>query len=132
MPRGGSLAETFPSLVADLGILVLGLAVYGALFAMVGAWLKRPVLTGLLFVFGWEPVILVVPGYLKKLTVAHYLQALVPHAMPADNSAVSILTSLFRETPSLPIAGLVLAAMLVVFLAVATRAVERREYVLEQ
>jgi ABC-type transport system involved in multi-copper enzyme maturation permease subunit len=132
VPRGGSLADTFPSLVADLGILFLGLAVYGALFALVGAWLKRPVLTGLLFVFGWEPVILVVPGYLKKLTVAHYLQALVPHAMPADNSAVSILTSLFRETPGLGMALVSLSGILVVCLALSTRAVERREYVLEQ
>jgi ABC-type transport system involved in multi-copper enzyme maturation permease subunit len=132
VPMGGSLAETFPSLVTDLGILALGLAVYGALFALVGAWLKRPVLTGLLFVFGWEPVVLVVPGYLKKLTVAHYLQALVPHAMPADNSAVAILTSLFRETPSLWVSLVALAAMLAGFLWLATWAVERREYVLEQ
>lgn len=132
LSRGGSVADTFPSLVADLGILALGLAVYGALFALVGAWLKRPVLTGLLFVIGWEPVILVVPGYLKKLTVAHYLQSLVPHAMPADNSAVALLASVFRDTPSLPAALFALSLMLVAFLWLATRVVERREYVLEQ
>lgn len=132
VPRGGNLAEAFPALVADLGILLLGLAVYGALFAMVGAVLKRPVLTGLLFVFGWEPVILVVPGYLKRFTVAHYLQSLVPHAMPSEGGAAAILTSLFRETPSLPVAFVMLALMLLGFLWVAARAVERREYVLEQ
>jgi ABC-type transport system involved in multi-copper enzyme maturation permease subunit len=132
VPRGGSLAATFPSLLADLGILFLGLAVYGAVFACVGAWLKRPVLTGLLFVFGWEPVILVVPGYLKKFTVAYYLQALVPHSMPADSSAVSLLTSLFRESPTLPVALAMLAVLGVSFLALATRLVDRKEYVLEQ
>jgi ABC-type transport system involved in multi-copper enzyme maturation permease subunit len=132
VPRGGSLAESFPSLVKDLGILFLGLAVYGALFACIGAWLKRPVLSGLVFVFGWEPVILVVPGYLKKFTVAYYLQALVPHSMPADSSAVSILTSLFRDAPTLPVALTMLTVLLVAFLAVAARLVERREYVLEQ
>ena len=132
VPRGGSLAATFPSLITDLGILLLGLAVYGALFACVGAWLKRPVLTGLLFVFGWEPVILVVPGYLKKFTVAYYLQALVPHAMPADNSATSLLTSLFQDTPSLGVALGMLLVLGVGLLAIAARLVERREYVLEQ
>jgi ABC-type transport system involved in multi-copper enzyme maturation permease subunit len=130
--RGGSLAASFPSLVADLGILFLGLAVYGALFACVGAWLKRPVLTGLLLVFGWEPVILIVPGYLKKFTVAYYLQALVPHAMPSDDSAVSLLTSLFRDAPSLPTALVMLVVLGVGLLAAATRLVDRREYVLEQ
>ena len=74
-------------------------------------------LTGLLFVFGWEPVILVVPGYLKKFTVAYYLQALVPHAMPADSSAVSLLTSLFKDSPSLPVALVMLAVLGVGLLA---------------
>ena len=132
VPRGGSLAESFPSLVKDLGILFLGLAVYGALFACVGAWLKRPVLTGLLFVVGWEPVILLIPGYLKKFTVAYYLQALVPHAMPADDGAVALLTNLFREPPAFATATGTLLLMLVGFLALAARLVERREYVLEQ
>ncbi len=132
VPRGGSLAESFPSLVKDLGILFLGLAVYGALFACIGAWLKRSVLTGLVFVFGWEPVILVVPGYLKKFTVAYYLQALVPHAMPADSSAVSILTSLFRDAPTFGTAVVMLSMLLAVFLTLAARLVDRREYVLEQ
>ena len=132
VPRGGSLADAFPSLVKDLGILFLGLAVYGALFACIGAWLKRTVLTGLVFVFGWEPVILVVPGYLKKFTVAYYLQALVPHAMPADSSAVSILTSLFRDAPTLGTAVVMLSVLLAAFLTLAARLVDRREYVLEQ
>ena len=34
---GGSIGATFPSLLEDLGILTLGLAVYGAVFAFVGA-----------------------------------------------------------------------------------------------
>ena len=41
---------------------------------------------------------LLFPGYLKRLTVAYYLQALVPHAMP-DDSAVSILLQVFHEVP---------------------------------
>src|SRR5687767_9262298 len=94
MPIGGSLGAGFIPLVKDLGILTLGLAVYGALFAFVGAQLKRPLLTGLIWVFGWEPAALVIPvGYLKNLTVAYYLQGLVPHAMPQD-SAVSMIQSM--------------------------------------
>ena len=108
------------------------LAVYGALFAFVGAQLKRPLLTGLIWVFGWEPAALVIPvGYLKNLTIAYYLQGLVPHAMPQD-STVSMIQSMFRESPSLvgSLTGLFVITALTLFLA--TRAVERREYVLEQ
>jgi ABC-type transport system involved in multi-copper enzyme maturation permease subunit len=132
VPIGGSLGAAFIPLVKDLGILALGLIVYGALFAFVGAQLKRPLLTGLIWVFGWEPAALVIPvGYLKNLTIAYYLQGLVPHAMPQD-SAMSMIQSMFRESPSLvgSLTGLLVITALTLFLA--TRAVERREYVLEQ
>jgi ABC-type transport system involved in multi-copper enzyme maturation permease subunit len=128
---GGSIAATFPNLVRDLVLLALGLAVYGAVFAAVGAWIKRPVLFGLFFAFGWENVALLMPGYLKRFTVAFYTQSLVPHAMPQD-SLLTILQSVFKESVSAAHAVLALLGILVVALALATRAVERREYVLEQ
>ncbi len=83
---GGSIGGTFPQLLTDLGLLALGLAVYGAVFALIGALVPRPLVAGLLLIFGWEQVALVVPGYLRRFTVAHYLQALVPHAMPQDDT----------------------------------------------
>ena len=58
--------------------------------------LKRPLIVGLVFAFGWEPTVLLIPGYLKRLTVAYYLQALVPHAMPQDSS-ISVLLRCFRR-----------------------------------
>jgi ABC-2 type transport system permease protein len=127
----GSIAAAFPSLLKDLGLLALGLFAYGALFAFVGAKLKRPLLIGLLFVLGWEQAVLLFPGYLKKFTVAYYLQALVPHAMPAD-SAASALQTLFQDYPSIPVSLLWLALIWLAFLTWAARTVERREYVLEQ
>ena len=70
------------------------------MFAFIGARFKRPLLVGLIFIFGWEQAALAFPGYLKKFTVAYYLQAMVPHAMPND-SVVSLIQGIFRETPSL-------------------------------
>lgn len=125
------VAGTFRALVLDLAILGVGLAVYGAVFAFVGARFKRPLVSGLAFAFGWEQLALALPGYLRQFTVAHHLQALVPHAMPAD-SALSVIQGLFRQTPSAATALAALAGMLVVFLWLAMRTVARREYVLEQ
>jgi ABC-2 type transport system permease protein len=129
---GGSLAAGFPDLLKDLAAITAGLAVYGAVFAWVGAQFKRPLVTGLAFVFAWEPAILVIPGYLKHLTVAYYLQGLVPHAMPADDSALGLLQSLFREFPSIGTSLVALTGITVVALVLASRTVARREYVLEQ
>ena len=127
----GQVAATFTSLVLDLGILGLGLAVYGAVFAFVGARLRRPLVSGLVFAFGWEQLALALPGYLRQFTVAHYLQSLVPHAMPSDG-ALSVIQGLFRQTPGAPVALAWLATFLVGFLWLAMRTVARREYVLEQ
>jgi ABC-2 type transport system permease protein len=122
---------TFGALVTDLGLLGLGLAVYGAVFAFVGAYFKRPLLLGLAFTFGWEPTVMVLPGYLKQFTVAYYLQALVPHAMPTDG-LTGLLQGFFNEAPGWGSAIGWLLVVAVAFLWLATRVVERREYVLEQ
>jgi ABC-2 type transport system permease protein len=128
---GGSIGGEFLSLLADLGMLAVGLAAYGAVFAFVGARVKRPLVVGLVFAFGWEPGVLLFPGYLKRATVAYYLQALVPHAMPQD-SAVSVLMQIFQEVPSIVESLACLAGISVLALWLAGRVVESREYVLEQ
>ena len=128
---GGSIGGAFPSLLADLGMLVVGLASYGAVFAFVGSRLKRPLVVGLVFAFGWEPAVLLFPGYLKRLTVAYYMQALVTHEMPQD-SAVSVLLQVFHDVPSVTTSLVCLAGIVAVTLWLAGRAVEQREYVLEQ
>jgi hypothetical protein len=128
---GGTIGGAFPSLLADFGMLTAGLMAYGAVFALVGTRIKRPLIVGLVFAFGWEPAVLIFPGYLKRLTVAYYLQALVVHEMPQD-SAVSMLLQVFHEVPSVFTSLLALAVVVVVTLWAAGRAVEQREYVLEQ
>ena len=132
---GGSVGAGFPDLLKDLALLAVGLAVYGALFALVGALFRRPLLTGLVFIFGWEPIVIVVPGYMKRFTVSYYLQGLVPHAMPEDGSVTGLVLQVLQANEILPSAtvGMVgLAVIAIGGLALAVRLVERREYVLEQ
>jgi ABC-type transport system involved in multi-copper enzyme maturation permease subunit len=131
VPVRGSLGASFPDLLKDLGLLAIGLAAYGAVFAFIGARFNRPLLIGLIFVFGWEQAALLFPGYLKRFTVAYYVQAMVPHAMPNDN-VVSMIQGFFRETPSLGASLFWLTVILLGFLWAAAVSVERKEYVLEQ
>jgi ABC-2 type transport system permease protein len=131
IPIGGSLGASFLDMAKDLALLAIGLTIYGAAFAFVGAAIKRPLLVGLAFVFGWEPTMLALPGYLKRFTVAYYLQGLVPQAMPSD-SAVSLVQSIFREIPSLGDSLMWMAVMEIGFLWLAARIVASREYVLDQ
>jgi ABC-2 type transport system permease protein len=128
---GGSVAAAFPSLLADLVMLAAGLAAYGAVFSWVGARIRRPLVAGLVFVLGWEPGVLLFPGYLKHLTVAYYLQGLVPHAMPQD-SAIAVLLQAFTEVPGIGFSLVALTVVTAGALWAAARTVESREYVLEQ
>ena len=128
---GGSIGETFPQLAIDLGILAIGLAAYGAVFALIGALVPRPLVAGLILVFGWEQVALLVPGYLRRFTLAHYLQGLVPHAMPQDDT-VATIQSVFFQPASAGTSVLSLVAITLAALWLAARTVERRESVLDQ
>ena len=132
VPIGGAtIGGPFRTLLTDLGMLAIGLAAYGAVFAFVGARLKRPLVVGLVFAFGWEPAVLIAPGYLKRATVVYYLQALVRHEMPQDSPA-SALLQIFREIPSVSTSLIGLAVIVGLGLWLAARTVEEREYVLEQ
>lgn len=131
VPIRGNLGNHFGDLVTDLGLVTLGLAVYGAFFAWVGAALRRPLMFGLIYVFGWEWLCMALPGYMKRLTIAYYLEGLVPHTMPTE-SPVAILQTLFRDPPTVAtsLTGLILIGA--VCLVMGMRTVGRREYVLDQ
>ena len=131
VPMRGSLGGSFLDLVKDLALLALGLGVYGALFAFIGAKFKRPLLIGLIFIFGWEQMAMAFPGYLKRFTIAYYVQGLVPQAMPND-STMSLIQGIFRESPGLFSSLAWLSVILVGFVSLAVWVVERKEYVLEQ
>ena len=125
------IGSSFRLLLVDLGIMALGLAAYGALFALVGTILKRPLVVGLVFAFGWEQLAMLMPGYLRRFTLAYYLQGLVPHAMPSDGVA-SIIQAVFTDSPTATTCLFWLVVAIGVSLFLGQRAIERREYVLEQ
>lgn len=67
------LRETF----AYLLITVLACAAYGALFLLAGLFFKNPMVPAVLFL-GWEVLTPFLPGFLKMLSVVHYLGSLEP------------------------------------------------------
>jgi len=125
------IGASFTMLLTDLGLLTLGLAAYGGLFALIGAVMKRPLIVGLVFAFGWEQFALIMPGYMRRFTLMYYVQSLVPHAMPAEG-LTSLLQAYFTSTPSALTCLVSLAVAIAASLTLAGRAVERREYVLDQ
>lgn len=63
--------------VAYVATTVLACAAYGALFLLAGLFFKNPMVPAVLFL-GWEVLTPFLPGFLKVLSVVHYLGSLEP------------------------------------------------------
>jgi ABC-2 type transport system permease protein len=121
------LARHLPYLLWDASVLVLGTMAYGALFTLLGAAVRRPVMAGLFFAFVWEWLVTYIPGRFGKFTVLHYLLSLFPHSTVQRG-----VQTLFDSLTSRPVAILALLGITGVFLSLAIALFTRREYVLEQ
>ena len=62
---GATLAGHVPQPAQGLGADRAGPAGLRGLFAWVGARFKRPLVIGLVFVFGFEQLALIIPGYMR-------------------------------------------------------------------
>jgi len=120
------LGPAAADLLRDLGVMLLTLVAYGALFGLLGVLLKRPVIPGLVFLYGWE-LLANLPGYLPRLTLTAWLRSLIHHR-PAEEG----IAGLFQQVLPAEQALVVLPLVSLVLLAAAAWIFSEREYVLEQ
>jgi len=124
--RDPMLYLTFLRYAAALG---LGILAYTAFFAFLGTFLKRAILIGLIFGFGWENVIQYFPGSTQKFSLVHYMKSLMPRR--ASGGPFSIL--LFRLEPTAPAVAMVMLVLIAaVFLALACWLFRMKEYLFEE
>ena len=83
------------------GITVLACAGYGAVFLLIGLFFRNPVIPALLL-YGWEWTNFLLPPLLKKASVIHYLNSLVPVPLREGPFAVLVEpTPAWISVPSL-------------------------------
>ena len=95
-------------------LLVTSLACvgYGAVFLVAGVLMKNPIVPALA-ILGWETINALLPPVLKKLSIIHYLESLLPVSIP-QTSGIQILAD--PASPWVAIPGILgLAVLLVVF-----------------
>jgi len=115
-------------LFRDIGVLVLGLICYTSVFTFIGTFIKRSIMFGLVFSFGWENVIQYFPGSTQRFAVVHYLKSLLPSP---SSGRFSFL--LFRLEPTPPLlAVIILFLITAVFLGLACLVFHFKEYILEE
>jgi ABC-2 type transport system permease protein len=118
-------AAAWEELGVFLGTSLLALFCYSALFTMLGTFMKKSILLGLFFVFGWESVVQYFPGVTQKFTIIHWIKSLLP--VQSDQGGFLIFQ--LQPSPALESVLVLLIAGLI-FLILAVLIFERREYIL--
>ncbi|HEX9637189.1 MAG TPA: ABC transporter permease [Acidobacteriota bacterium] len=128
----GTFQRNLGLLARDLGALSLGALAYTAVFALLSAAFKHPMLIGLALAFGWENLVGHLPWLIGKLTLSHHLRALLSHP-EAGGSGLQALLARLLGTPTPPAqAAAVLASVALAALALGAWLFQHREYPIEQ
>jgi ABC-type transport system involved in multi-copper enzyme maturation permease subunit len=127
--------EIYGAFLRYLGVLALGILAYTAFFTFLGALLKRAIIVGLVFGFGWENVIQYFPGSTQRFSIVHYLKSLLPYqpvsGVPSGGRGVALL--LFRLEPTKPLVAAAALAVITGALVLAACWVFRtKEYLYEE
>jgi hypothetical protein len=109
-------------------VVCLAIVVYGALCGLLGTVTQRPVIYAATFVFGWEPMTRVVPGYVDFLTIKKHLLALWPTVTLGDRAGSVELARKVIDV-SVGEASFTLAGVVVVFAGLATATLRTKEFV---
>lgn len=99
-------------LLTYAGITMLACLGYGAFFLVVGLFVRNPIIPALLL-YGWEWLNFLLPPLLKKVSVIHYLNSLVP--VPVSEGPFAVVA---EPTPAwIAIPSMLLVTILVLTLA---------------
>ena len=108
---GAGLSELF----AYVAITMLACVGYGAFFLVVGLFFRNPIIPALLL-YGWEWLNFLLPPLLKKISVIHYLNSLLP--VPLSEGPFAVIA---EPTPAwISVPGLLIVTALVL-IGAATR-----------
>jgi ABC-type transport system involved in multi-copper enzyme maturation permease subunit len=77
----------FGHLLAYVGVTFLACLGYGAVFLTFGFFFKSPAIPAVI-VFGWEAINFLLPPFLKKISMIHYLESLCPVPVPLGPFAI--------------------------------------------
>lgn len=99
-------------LLTYAGITILACVGYGAFFLVVGLFVRNPIIPALLL-YGWEWINFLLPPLLKKVSVIHYLNSLVP--VPINEGPFAVVA---EPTPAyIAIPSMLAVTVLVLVLA---------------
>lgn len=113
-------------------VLTLGIMAYGALCLFLGTYTKRPIIYGVLLLFGWQRLAVQIPGLVDFLTIHKYLETVYPDLAVRPEAQSYEQTILGFHKEAIPVdlvdALAVLFIVTLVFAGLSALAARFREY----
>ncbi|PCJ66219.1 MAG: hypothetical protein COA73_01215 [Candidatus Hydrogenedentota bacterium] len=115
--------------VGTAGMSLIG---YGALMMFLGAVSKRPIIIGVVIIYGWQPIANVIPGLIDFFTLKKYVDTLLPslaeHLMTTkfDTTMGEFSKLAYEVSPTQAAIALLIIAAAFIMLSVVT--VRFRQY----
>ena len=132
LAKFGFNARDFTLALHYCGVAVMALVGYGAVMAFLGATTRRPIVIGVLLLYGWQKLATLVPGLIDFLTIQKYTEALLPVlATQRHNEEIRTALGTFQKevyAVTAPKAFATLLAVAAVFLVFGVLVVRFREY----
>ena len=111
--------------------MFMALMANGALALLLGALTRRPIIIGVVVLYGWQRLAMVVPGIVDFLTIMKYTNELLPTTATATSAKAQEVLAEFTKKVyyvGAPKAALMLMAITATFLVIAIITVRIREY----
>lgn len=115
-----------------LGLIAIALTAYGAFCVAISTITRRPVVVAALFIFGWEKLVVALPGYADFITLQKYVLRLLPE-VPFERIEIEkvelppeLMRAVYPVSGTFAIAALLITS--VIFLAIACLIVRSREF----
>jgi ABC-2 type transport system permease protein len=110
------------------GASTIALFSYMAFFTLLGTVLKRSIIAGFLFIFGWESIVQYFPGITQKFTIMHWVKSLLPTVTEGDSFLKFLIA---RLEPSSTLESLtVLFVFIIACLVFSSAIFNNKEYAL--
>jgi len=114
------------------GVAVMALLGYGSVMVFLGVTTRRPIVIGVLMLYGWQRLATLVPGLIDFITIQKYTDALMPKlASQRGNVEIQTVLGTFEKEVFMVSAGkafIILWIIALAFLIGSILAVRLREY----
>jgi ABC-type transport system involved in multi-copper enzyme maturation permease subunit len=121
-PKAGAPIQNIGILTNYMGVVILAIVGYGAIFMFFGLLFKRPMLISLFYMFVWESVLAGIALLINQITIRHYLESII-----LNNIGQGEIEGLFQPADSIT-SIIIILSVTSVFLILSAIAAKSKDF----